>query len=266
MAALPKAVNISQYAFYNCSSLTSVSLPSAAIIGSSAFNRCYELYAIDLPQASIIYSYAFSDCRNLTSISIPKIQAIKGNAFANCYNLSQIILPDTLTELGIGTFDGCSNLSSITIPSTITKLGANCFSSCINLSNITFNGNISSIGECCFANCAFSSIFMPYLTVLGNSAFCSCRSLTKAVFGKLSSCGYGVFGACENLEELHLIEFNEQNTHYLFTDNQIKLSAIYVYGEKVPAACLNPNLRERISSCKLYVRNSMLPYYNLDDS
>ena len=82
--------SIGNYAFYNCSGLTSVTIPnSVTSIGESAFCYCSGLTSITIPNSvTSIGNYAFSGCSDLISVtelnSTPV--AIEQNVFTNRTN------------------------------------------------------------------------------------------------------------------------------------------------------------------------------------
>lgn len=85
---IPNSVtSIGDYAFSDCSSLTSVEIPnSVTSIGDYAFECCSNLTSVTIPNSvTYIGYYAFSECSNLTSITsnIPadKLFSISGTVF-----------------------------------------------------------------------------------------------------------------------------------------------------------------------------------------
>ena len=69
---IPNSVtSIGKYAFFYCSSLTSITIPnSVTSIGGSAFTGCSSLNSITIPNSvTSIGDYAFSDCSSLTSVT-----------------------------------------------------------------------------------------------------------------------------------------------------------------------------------------------------
>ena len=87
---------IGNYAFYNCTNLTSITIPNSV---------------------TSIGSYAFQDCQDLTSITIGNgVTSIGTLAFAGCTSLTSITIPSSVTSIGNGAFDGCPNLKTIYVP------------------------------------------------------------------------------------------------------------------------------------------------------
>ena len=79
--------SIGQYAFHQCSGLTSVSIPNSVTrIREDAFAHCSGLDSITIPNSvTRIEGLAFEFCTNLTSIIIPNsINNIEGNVFCGC--------------------------------------------------------------------------------------------------------------------------------------------------------------------------------------
>ena len=105
--------DISESAFFGCSSLTSIALPnSVSVIGDSAFNGCFSLKNISLPNSlSVIGNNAFGGCSCLTNISLPNsVSSIGTNAFMFCTSLTSVTIPDNVTYIGWAAFAGCTEL------------------------------------------------------------------------------------------------------------------------------------------------------------
>ena len=86
---------IAEWAFRDCTSLTSVTIPnSIKIIGDGAF----------------------SGCKSLTSVTIPNsVTEIGSNAFEGCSALASVTIPNSVTEIGNYIFKDCSSLTSIVV-------------------------------------------------------------------------------------------------------------------------------------------------------
>ena len=117
---IPNSVtSIGDYAFSNCSGLTSVIIPnSVTSIGVAAFEGCNSLTSITIPNSvRTIPLAAFSNCSGLTFVTIGnQVTSIKQWAFINCTGLkaihSQISTPPTIRA---DVFEGCGELSNITL-------------------------------------------------------------------------------------------------------------------------------------------------------
>ena len=88
----PEVTTIGSSAFYGCSSLVTASFPKATSIGSGAFRLCDKLVTTSFPEVTSISPYAFYDCVKLTTASFPKATSISAQAFRYCYNLKSLYL------------------------------------------------------------------------------------------------------------------------------------------------------------------------------
>ena len=114
--------SILEYAFKNCSQITSIVVPSG--IGS-------------------IGDYAFKNCTALTNIKLPlKVTRIGSGAFYNCISLLFVELPQIKNDWGgheklaNDMFYGCSSLVYVKIPSTIQEIGTGAFAYCTSLTDV----------------------------------------------------------------------------------------------------------------------------------
>ena len=204
---------INQYAFADCTNLTSIEIPgSVTSIGEGVFGGCENLnsniiengikylgsatnpylvaygvldktkdsYSINAG-CKIIYDSCFNYCTNLTEITIPNsVTSIGANAFSRCSGLTSITIPGSVTSIGVGAFSGCEKLTSISIPSSVTSIGGSAFSGCKSLTSIDIPDSVTSIGGNAFSSCGLTSIKIPSsVTSIGENTFQYCSSLTS---------------------------------------------------------------------------------------
>ena len=147
---------IGDYAFYNCTSLTSITIPDGVTsIGDYAFSGCDGLTSITIPDGvTSIGSYAFEDCTGLTSVTIPdSVTSIGDRAFYNCSGLTSVAIGAGVKSIGDWAFSGCSGLTSITIPAGVKSIGDYAFYNCSGLTSVTIGAGVTSIGSYAFYNC-----------------------------------------------------------------------------------------------------------------
>lgn len=192
-------LSISQYAFYGCNNLSSITIPEGITsIGEHAFSGCSSLTSISLPESiTTIEKYAFSGCDNLanthinnieswckisfkglgskplgsvyingnlaTNITIPNsIVSIAPTTFANWINLTNVIISDGVTSIGNSAFADCDNLITITIPNSVTSIGDQVFSSCGSLTNIYCQSTIPpQLGSDMLLFASSAKIYVP---------------------------------------------------------------------------------------------------------
>ena len=158
---IPNSVtSIGEFAFSDCSGLTSVAIPnSVTSIGESAFARCSGLTSVTFNAEKCTYmgsdSYpVFNDCINLTTLNIGnKVTTIPNSAFRDCSGLSSVTIPNSVTSIGDYAFSSCSGLTSVTIGNSVTSIGDYAFSSCSGLTSVTIGNSVTSIGDYAFFGC-----------------------------------------------------------------------------------------------------------------
>ena len=263
---IPSSVtSIRDYAFYGCSSLTSINIPkSVTWIGSSAFLECSSLTSINIPNSvtcsgsqifwgcssltsinipssmtSIGYRM-FYGCSSLTSINIPSsVTSIGRNAFEDCSSLTSINIPNSVNSIESNAFYGCSSLTSINIPISVNSIGGYAFNGCSSLTSINIPNSVNSIESNAFEGCsALTSINIPSsVTSIGGSAFSGCSALTSinipnSVTSIRSSAFYGCYALKVALIQSNSIEFGSQvfgwNTNiYTVSDNNFDIHLDY---------------------------------------
>ena len=168
-------VCIGDYAFSDCTSLTSIRIGTKGIeIGSGAFYKCTSLTKVDIPYAGVIGNYAFYGCSGLTTI--PKIATSIGDgAFGSCSGLTSVTIPEGVTSIGANAFQYCRGLTSITIPNSVTTIGGGAFYKCSGLTSVTIPEGVTSIGNKAFVDCnSLESLTIPNsVTTIGDGAFFS---------------------------------------------------------------------------------------------
>ena len=203
--------SIGEFAFKDCTGLTSVTIPtSVTSIGEEAFRGCTGLTSVTIPNSvteigysafggtpwynnqpdGVVYigkvAYEFKgEMASGTAINIKEgTVSISGYAFYGCTGLTSITIPNSVTSIGEFAFSGCTGLTSVTIPSSVTSIGKSAFSGCTGLTSVTIPNSVTTIGWSAFRGCAgLTSVTIPNsVTEIGWSAFEGCTALTSVTF------------------------------------------------------------------------------------
>ena len=274
-ANLTVTTKISAYAFYFCSSLTSVTIGgSVTHIGGSAFCGCSGLTSISIPDnvtsigdgafcgcsslTSVILGNgvksigkeAFSGCRGLTSVTIPdKVTFIDSYAFSGCNRLTSVIWKaEKCTQVGSSSyyiFRDCTNLRKVTIGDNVKVIPAYAFYYCSSLTSVTIGNSVTSIGSGAFFYCSsLTSIAIGNsVSSIGKETFYNCSNLTSVTIGgSVTSIGSNAFYDCSNLTSVN----------YLGTIDQ--WAEIYFYNNIANPLCY---------AKKLYINNDLATEVNL---
>ncbi|MDY5076488.1 MAG: leucine-rich repeat domain-containing protein, partial [Paludibacteraceae bacterium] len=239
---IPNSVtSIGDFAFYTCSSLTSITIPnSVTSIGDGAFMYCFSLISITIPNSvTSIGESAFHSCSSLTSLTIPNsVTSIGRSAFNNCSSLTSINIPNSVTSIGNLAFYKCSSLTSMgvesgnttydsrencnaiietatntliagcqstIIPNSVTSIGSHAFFYCSTLTSITIPNSVTSIGSSAFEDCsALTTITIPNsVTSIGDYVFWGCSALTSITIpNSVTSIGTWAFRNCSSLTSI----------------------------------------------------------------
>ena len=231
--------SIGERAFYDCSSLTSVTIPnSVTSIGNWAFYGCSALTSVTIPNSvTSIGERAFQGCSSLTSVTIPNsVTRIEIYTFKDCSSLPSVTIPNSVTSIGGCAFEGCSSLTSITIPNSVTSIGEWAFLGCYSLPSVTIPNSVTSIENNTFYKCtSLTSVTIPNsVTSIGDEAFEGCSSLTSVTIGNsVTSIGDEAFEGCSSLTYVTCEAETPPTVSYDTFDSVSKSIPIYV-----PCGCV----------------------------
>jgi len=192
-----EVTHIGDFAFWGCSSLTSISIPNGVTnIGILAFWGCSSLTSITIPNSvTSIGNGAFSNCSSIISFNVDADNTHYVSTDGVLFNHtkdelvaypigkkgSTFAIPNSVTCIGNSAFSNCASLSSITIPNSVTSIGSSAFAFCYSLTSIVLPNSVTKIGSCAFQKCSYltSITLSNSVTSIGDGAFKECSSLTS---------------------------------------------------------------------------------------
>lgn len=237
-------VSINEYAFIDCSNLTSVIIPdSVTSIGNAAFCRSGISSVIIGNSVVNIAASAFAQCDNLVSVNIPdSVTHLGRQAFASCPTLTSVVIGSGVVDIGQQTFWGIKNSFTVSeqnsfycsvdgvlfnkditeliqvpclksgnyvIPQSVTTICSFSFCSCSELTSITLPDGLISIGDGAFKDCvSLVAISLPEsVTSIGESAFIHCTKLSSVNLPNgITEISQAMFWQCFSLTSISIPE------------------------------------------------------------
>ena len=235
-------INIYYSAFQGCSALQEVSLSDnkEITIGSNAFADCSSLQTFRLNAKKITLEDNIISNTPLTQIIIPSeveyfcgytstyyvesttwngsninefhfespsnLKQVMGGAFAGS-QITSLTLPESVTELGDGTFGRCPALTDWEIPAHIKKLNGNPFYlSNIITPRINEATRLEYVGDMAFSEMrGLSFVDISSATFVGKNVFQNCADLKQVILpDHMTSISEYMFDGCSQLESIDL--------------------------------------------------------------
>lgn len=202
---IPNSVTeIAPYAFYACTSLTSVNLSNSVVsLGKNAFYACSGLTELFIPRNVNSMGYnTFNGCRGLNRIVVDSSNPyydsrnncnaiIETNTNKLLLGCNATVIPNTVAAIGNLAFANFDGLKSIVIPESVESIGYSPFSGCDSLTSVvveTGNRHYNSGNNCnaiietntntLVVGCK-NTVIPNTVTRIGRGAFASCACLNS---------------------------------------------------------------------------------------
>ncbi len=215
---------IHDYAFYNCTSLSSVTIGKKLwYIGIAAFEYTPWLAAqtddfvivgnnvllkyqgsdiyVTVPDGIRFISNAFSMNSELKSVTLPdSVLVVGAGAFAYCEALTRVNFGSGLLSVGDAAFEGCEALTRLSLPDGVISIGQSAFAGCYVLTDATLGASLTYIGTHAFDGCTrLKLVDLPAtLKTIDDNAFYDCFSLLMVMYN----------GTAEQFEEIAISSSN----------------------------------------------------------
>lgn len=215
VTVLDETYYICDYAFLNCTKVTSVHIPASVIgtdgngdygVGIGAFCGTSSLETITVDSKSksyVVYDGVLYKLKNNTTtkevlikcpdtrtncVYIPSsVTEITDYAFWGCEDLvGPINLPSKLVKIGEKAFFNCKSLDgTINIPDTTTSIGTCAFYTCESLEELTIGNGITEIPQDAFGYCSsLKELTIPNsVTDIRERAFFYCTGIESLTLG-----------------------------------------------------------------------------------
>ena len=207
---VPKTVEtVGDGAFSSVRSLKKLYFESGSVlntIGDYAFAECSALTTVELPEKAIVIGdLAFTDAVKLASIDLSRVTHVGELAFAN----TAIVNADLSANgvyIGELAFYSCTKLKNVTVGAG-AYVGERAFEASdtqgSRLESVNFLGD-ADIATAAFFGCtALESVSLEKVTAIGDYAFYGCVSIPKINAPALKKIGQSAFSDCYAIEDIN---------------------------------------------------------------
>ena len=213
---------IGDYAFYECSKITSVTIPEGVTtIGRYAFYANEALTSIQLPNSLISIGMRAFASTGLTSITLPDgVTTIDQEAFMWCSNLKTLVVGKSLETIGYQAFHSAfvtnlvyncpadmpaaikeKTLESVTIGDDVTVIGIEAFKDCKQLTTLIVGKSVESVGTNAFSGVQLRTL--EYNCPANIPYYAANEYLVSATIGDaVTSIGGQAFSGCTRLQSV----------------------------------------------------------------
>ena len=160
-------------------------------IGSNKFAGNTLITEVHFVNVEEIEDRAFNNTGKLAIADMPKVKTVGSYAFNSTLITGESPMFNSIETLGMNAFWSCSNLGDVNMPNLISGIPQNTFN----------NSGLTSFRA--------DKVVCETITLAGNTAFSSCKSLKWVHFDKLQIVGTQWFNGCIALEKA---EFNSVKT------------------------------------------------------
>ena len=216
-------IAIGEFAFENCSRVTSVSVPDCIkTIGRGAFKGMTSLEKVSVPYTGkslnktgyegyfgYVFDYTTTETdgtvnqngyysyipSSIKEVTVTQNSIIPGYAFQNCASVEKITAAK-VTSCGSYSFRGCSSLTDFSSAAELKTIGDYAFGDCIGMTSIVIPASTTTIGAHAFDGCknVKSIDFNDAETSIGDYAFANIPEITVLTVSKnATSIGRGAF-------------------------------------------------------------------------
>ena len=235
----PALTSICDSAFYNCTSLTSVTCEATTppTLGTDVFYGT-KLSAVYIPDNTLSayqtawgaeYTYINNETILTLHVATPgtladlifdagtrpvlvaklTLTGTLNDADFTCMRKTMTSLVDVdlsgITNTSGVNFNGKARLVRIILPTNLTSIGDDAFYGCSSLTSVTIPNSVMSIEYRAFEGCSsLTSVTIPNsVTSIGDGAFAHCSSLTSVTIGNsVTSIGIHAFDDCSSLTSI----------------------------------------------------------------